>query len=203
MKLLFSFLAKLRGFFRMIRRKFLTTILGALFGSTGKNFIFDPDGMYSYQNIHVGDDVLLGYRSVLMASLSKIYIGDHVMFGPNVTIIGGDHNTSEIGKFMSEVTQKRPEDDQDVVIDDDVWVGTRAIILRGVTIRRGAIVAAGAVVTKDVPPYAIVAGVPAKIIRFRWDVETIMKHEIILYPAEERLTNEELLNYQNIDGLPL
>lgn len=61
----------------------------------------------------------------------------------------------------------------DVVIGNDVWIGTRSVILDGVTIGDGAIVAAGAVVTKDVPPYAIVGGVPAKVIRYRFTEEKI------------------------------
>jgi acetyltransferase-like isoleucine patch superfamily enzyme len=74
-------------------------------------------------------------------------------------------------------------DDRDVVISDDVWIGTRAIILHGVTIGRGAVVAGGAVVTKNVPPYAIVGGIPARVLRYRWDAETISRHEAILYPS--------------------
>ena len=62
-----------------------------------------------------------------------------------------------------------------VVIGNDVWIGARATILEGVTIGDGAVVAAGAVVTKEVPPYAIVGGVPAKIIKYRFDEETIKK----------------------------
>jgi acetyltransferase-like isoleucine patch superfamily enzyme len=62
-----------------------------------------------------------------------------------------------------------------VDIGNDVWIGTNAVILRGVTIGDGAIVAAGAVVTKDVPPYAIVGGVPAKIIRFRFDEKIVQE----------------------------
>ena len=58
--------------------------------------------------------------------------------------------------------EKRADDDLGVVIDDDVWVGTRTIILHGVKIGRGAVIAAGAVVTKSIPPYAVAAGVPAR-----------------------------------------
>ena len=60
-----------------------------------------------------------------------------------------------------------------IIIGDDVWIGYRATILDGVTIGQGAVVAAGAVVTKNVPPYAVVAGIPARVVRKRFDEETI------------------------------
>ena len=86
------------------------------------------------------------------------------------------------------------------MIEDDVWIGTRATVLQGVTIGRGTIVGAGAVVTKTVPPYAIVGGMPARVIRFRWDVETILEHEKTIYPAERCLARKTLENYRiNID----
>src|SRR5208283_305128 len=121
--------------------------------------------------IYVGNDVSLGLKPRLVAPRSQIRIGDKVFFGPEVTIRGGDHTASYLGRFMADIhdADKSPEDDKEVVIEDDVWVGTRAIILKGVTIGRGAIVAAGAVVTKSVLPYAIVGGVPARLIRFRWN----------------------------------
>jgi acetyltransferase-like isoleucine patch superfamily enzyme len=110
-----------------------------------------------------------------------------------------------VGRFMNEVRddEKRPEDDLGVHIADDVWIGTRAVILHDVRIGRGAIVAAGAVVTKSVPPYAIVAGNPARVVRFRWDVETILEHEEKLYPAENRLPKAELEPPQEAHRLSL
>ena len=67
----------------------------------------------------------------------------------------------------------------DIILDDDVWIGYRAIILSGVHIGQGAIIAAGAVVTKDVPPYAIVAGVPARIVKYRFSEDIIKDLEKI------------------------
>jgi maltose O-acetyltransferase len=163
-----------------------------LFASCGKNFCFDPYGSYTFNTIFVGNDVDLGWKPILWAVESQIKIGNKVMFGPEVVLIGGEHNTSVVGNYMFDVTEKRPEDDRDVIIEDDVWIGSRAIILKGVTIGRGSIVAAGAVVTKSVPPYTIVAGVPAKVLKFRWNIDTILHHEELLYPPERRLSRELL-----------
>ena len=75
---------------------------------------------------------------------------------------------------------KLPENDAAVVIEDDVWTGANVTILKGVTIGRGSVVAAGAVVTKSCPPYSIIAGVPAKVVKMRFTPAEIEKHERIL-----------------------
>lgn len=83
-----------------------------------------------------------------------------------------------VGRLMMTVTddEKRPIDDRDIVFEGDNWIGANAVILRGVTIGRGAIVAAGAVVTKDVTPYSVCGGVPARSLKMRFDEETLKKH---------------------------
>ena len=174
---------KLHALARYACHGLLVLLYRSRFRRRGARFHFDPRGTYSYENIECGDHVSLGDRSTLIATRSRIIIGNHVIFGPEVVIRGGNHRVDLVGRFMDTVTEaeKRPQDDRDVVIGDDVWVGTRAIILHGVTIGRGVVIGAGAVVTRDVPPYAIVAGVPAKVLRFRWDAETIVRHEAILY----------------------
>ncbi len=169
-------------------------LIRSAFKKYGKNFRFDPDGVYSFQTIEVGNNVNLGYRPILLAPRSRIIIGNDVMFGPEVTIRGGNHRIDLLGRTMISITneEKRLEDDLGVVIEDDVWIGTRAIILHGVTIGRGAVVAAGAVVNKSVPPYAIVGGIPARVLKFRFDIETILEHEHLLYPPSRRLTRTVL-----------
>ena len=101
------------------------------------------------------------------------------MSGPGVTIVSGNHRTDVIGKYMSQITDadKRPEDDRDVIIEDDVWIGANATILMGVTIGRGCVIAAGAVVNKDCPPYCVLGGVPARVLKTRFTLEQITEHE--------------------------
>jgi acetyltransferase-like isoleucine patch superfamily enzyme len=168
-------------------------LLRPAFRHHGKHFIFDSNGYYDFEFIEVGDYVSINKNAIFMATESSIIIGNKVMIGPNVTIIGGNHNPSQLGKFMYDVHEKRDEDDQDVIIEDDVWVGCGAIILKGVRIGRGSIVAAGALVNKDVLPYNIVAGIPANTIRTRFDnLETLRNHDAALYPPNRRLSDEVL-----------
>ena len=133
-------------------------------------------------HIHCGHHVHIGPHASFIASIAHIYIGNYIMFGPNVTIRGGDHRIDVIGKHIYEVggAEKLPDNDKDVHIEDGSWIGCNATILKGVTIGKGSVVAAGSVVTKDVPPYAIVGGNPAKVIKYRFTAEDIKKHELEL-----------------------
>lgn len=97
---------------------------------------------------------------------------------------------------MSAVKTKRSQDDQLVVIEDDVWVGTRATILKGVRIGHGSIVVAGAIVVRSVPPYSIVGGVPARVLKWRWSVDEIVRHEALLYPPNQRLSRPILEEFR-------
>ena len=99
-----------------------------------------------------------------MTTRAKVLIGNDVMSGPGVSIITGNHRTDVQGRTMRSIgdSEKLPENDQDVVIEDDCWLGSHVTILKGVHIATGCVIAAGAVVTKDTEPYGIYGGVPAK-----------------------------------------
>lgn len=96
----------------------------------------------------------------------KVELGKYVMFGPKVAIVGADHCFDKSGIPM--IFSGRPEL-LPTIIEDDVWVGYGATIMAGVRIGRGSIVAAGAIVTKDIPPYQIYGGIPARKIGERFD----------------------------------
>ena len=155
-----------------------------LLGSCGRNVIIGrKTRAEGWKNIYVGNYVTLGVNTLILTTRAKVHIHDHVIFGPNVTIITGNHRTDYVGKFIDSVndSDKLKSNDSDVIIEGDNWIGANAMILKGVTIGRGAIVGAGAVVTKDVNAYEIVGGVPAKNIGYRFANDDILKHEEILY----------------------
>lgn len=134
--------------------------------------------VYGITNVDVGDDVAFGADNVLICTRAKIHIGNHVMTGPGVTMITGGHRYDIAGRTMKSIgnDEKLSENDQDIVLKGDNWIGANATILKGVTIGFGAIVAAGAVVTQDVPSCSIVGGVPAKVIKYRFDEEQCQEH---------------------------
>ena len=121
-------------------------------------------------NIYMGHDVYLGPGATLLTARAQIRIGDYVMSGPNLTVITGDHRTDILDRPMMELTdeEKTPDNDQDVVIGNDVWMGSGVTILKGVHISDHCVIAAGAVVTKDVEPeFSIWGGVPARCLGSR------------------------------------
>lgn len=104
----------------------------------------------------IGNDVFVNNGTVLSASLS-IRIGDRVNIAPHCVLIDNDfHGTAQRGG---------PPKIAPIVLEDDVWLGTRVTILKGVTIGRGSVIAAGAVVTKDIPPGVLAGGVPARVLQ--------------------------------------
>ena len=113
------------------------------------------------RRVTIGDYSGIG-RDCLVQSGTTI--GKHVMMGPEVLIFTQNHSHASIEETLD--TQGF-EPEEPVTIEDDVWIGARAIILPGVTIGRGSIIGAGAIVTKDVPPYSIAAGNPARVVKTR------------------------------------
>ena len=134
-------------------------------------------------NLSVGDGTSIPKGSTIYCTEAPLTIGRKVIFGPHPTIITGDHRTDIIGKYIIDVTvgEKLPENDAPIIIEDDVWCGANVTILKGVTIGHGSIVAAGAVVTKSFPPYSIIGGTPAKLIKMRFTEEQAKENDRLLY----------------------
>lgn len=109
-------------------------------------------------DVIIGNHTRIGLHNTIIGPVS---IGSHVNLAQGITITALNHNFDDSEKRIDQQGISTKE----VVLEDDIWVGANAVILPGVTIGTHAVVAAGAIVTKDVPPHSLVAGVPAKVIR--------------------------------------
>lgn len=149
----------------------------------GEEVYFSPvDSVFTYESMDVGNHVSIGYHADFIATKSKIIIRDHVMFGPHVSIRGGDHRFDIPGRYIDTIKdhEKLPQNDADVVFEGDNWIGMNTTILKGVTIGYGSVIAAGSVVNKSIPPYSIAGGVPAKVLRARFSEDEIAQHTFSL-----------------------
>ena len=174
-----------------------------------------PANLFNSDCVKVGKETYGELFVLSFNSENKLTIGNYCSIASDVTfLLSADHHTGYIStypfkvKIIGELTEGVSKGD--IVVDDDVWIGYGATIMSGVHIGQGAIVAAGAVVTKDVPPYAIVGGVPAKVIRYRFEPEMI---EELLKVDYSKLTKEmveehiddlytELKDKKQIDWMP-
>lgn len=162
-------------------------LVKAMIKRHGKNFKFGPNVvLYNYKEISVGDNVFIGDGTVIGGNV-PVTIGNNVMFGPEVMIRGGDHNFSVVGLPMAKV--KSGGINLPVLIEDDVWIGARATILKGVRIGEGSVVGAASVVTKNVPPYTINVGNPSKPLRCRFTLNELYNH---LKAVNSKYTSAEL-----------
>ena len=109
-------------------------------------------------DVIIGDHTRVGLHNTI---IGPVTIGDHVNLAQGITVTALNHNFADTDKRIDEQGVSTIP----VVIEDDIWIGANAVVLPGVTIGHHSVVAAGAVVTKDVPPHSLVAGVPAKIIK--------------------------------------
>ena len=109
-------------------------------------------------DVVIGDHTRIGLHNTI---IGPVEIGNHVNLAQGITVTALNHNFSDTNKRIDE----QGVNTNPVTIEDDVWIGANAVILPGVTIGEHCVVAAGAVVTKDVPPHSLVAGIPAKVIK--------------------------------------
>ena len=148
--------------------------------SSKRSCIAWPYVIKGAENFVFSDNVSIGPGATIYSTAAKLIIKEHVIIGPNLTIITGDHMPI-VGRYDTVTAdEKKKEYDQDVIIESNVWIGCNVTILKGVTIGRGSIVAAGAVVTKSCSPYSVIGGVPAKFIKPVFSEEEIKELERLL-----------------------
>ena len=162
------------------------------YASIGKHCDLDYEMVTVPKNIRLEDYTRIQNHLNFISYKGKLIVKKYAAIGAGCIIIPGDHvPTVGVPQYLAGKLHINDVDGE-IVVGEDAWVGAGTILLSHCRIGRGAVVAAGAVVSKPVPPYAVVAGVPAKVIATRFSIEQIIEHESILYPPEERMSKEEL-----------
>jgi len=150
--LYFNFVYKLNNF--------LLKQIGSKVGIDLK--IFSILGIENPTGISIGDNVWIS-KNVALYAYNGITIGNNVIIAKDVSLISSDH------QYLSniKINKQKMQTGKPIIIGDDVWIGEKAIILKSVNIGNGCVIGAGSVVTKSIPPFSIVAGNPARIIKVR------------------------------------
>ncbi|WP_462366916.1 hypothetical protein [Phocaeicola coprophilus] len=163
-------------------------------GYCGKNTILlYPLRIYSPASVHIEENVKITHGlTIINSPTEKVIIKKYAVLAANCTIITNNHRkTVNIPQFLlgaSHINDKSAN----VIIEEDAWIAAGVTIMAGVHIGRGSIIGTNSLVTKDVPPYAVVSGTPATIKKRVFSIPQIIEHEKSLYKKEERMTIEQL-----------
>lgn len=151
-----------------------------------------PAHISNPKNVYMHEQTRIQGYSKIITYTGKFIMKKYSGAAPGLTVITGNHTpTVGVPHFM--LTNLRINDsEKDVIVEEDVWLGANVTLLSGVIIGRGAVVGACSVISKNVPPYAVVVGNPFRITASKFTLEEILDHEKILYPEKERYSREYL-----------
>ncbi|WP_026882534.1 CatB-related O-acetyltransferase [Clostridium akagii] len=191
----------------MIKRKFDSYLFKKKWRKLNKHNKTEALNIFNNEIVKVGK---MSYGGLNVTSWGAdnefLTIGNFVCIASNVRfLLGGNHNYNTLLMFpFKNQILNRGEEAQTkgpIIVQDDVWIGFNSIILSGVTVGKGAVIAAGSVVTKSVPPYAIVGGNPAKVIKYRFEQQKIKKLlEVDLNTINEKFICDNIaLLYEIVD----
>lgn len=163
-------------------------------GSCGKNSKIQlPTYIATPNCLHMEENTIIRFGACILNNQNEnIYIKKYTAIGTNLTIVTQNHRSTVGIPHILLGASHINDTSRDLHIGEDVWIGTNVTLLSGGDLGRGCIVAACSLVNKPVPPYALVAGSPAKIIGVKFTVDQIIEHEKALYPENERMSRDEL-----------
>lgn len=169
------------------------------YGYLAKNAYLAPDVMvFSKKNLYLYESTSIPEGGIILNPRSKFIMKRGSFSSYNLCVCPGNH-MSVVGMWKHDVTNaikdKMDKDrkyDRDIIVEEDVWLGINVTLLNGAHIGRGCIVGAGCIVSGEWPPYAVVAGNPAHIVKPVFSLEEIIRHEETLYNKEDRIPREQL-----------
>ncbi len=175
-----------------LQKMYVTNMDSSQYGMRSNHSDIGYESMTVPRNMFLENHTRIQDHLNFISYKGKLRVKKYAAIGAGCTIIPGDHvPTVGVPQYLAGKLHINDVDGE-IVVGEDAWVGAGTILLSHCQIGRGAVVAAGAVVSKTVPPYAVVAGIPAKVIATRFSIDQIIEHEAILYPPEERMSKEDL-----------
>lgn len=166
--------------------------------STGKNiYLTVPFSVSAPELISIGDysKILGGFTFI--GTKGKLRIGNYTEISTDFTVVTDNHTPTVGIPYTFTRSLHINDKSQDIEVSDDCWIGTRVTLLPGSNIGRGSVIGACSLVNKPFPPYAVIAGIPAKIIGVKFDKAQILAHEQAVYPPSKRLSMSDLDNLFN------
>lgn len=190
---LLEYIRRLRAGLNNITIQYVKPYDRTKYGKIGEHSIVKSNSLLVPKNMFIDDYVVIQEHTNFISNKGKLIVGKYSVISSGCTIIPGAHTLTVGVPFYLSTTAHINDQEGDVIIEEDCWIGAGCILLPGIHIGRGAVVGAGSVVKKDVPPYAVVAGVPAKIIASKFTIDEIIKHEEILYSKNDRIERNKLV----------
>lgn len=146
------------------------------------------------QNVILEDNVRINPSAKIITYTGKFIVKKYSLIAYGLTVVTGNHMpTVGLPQYESGNSHINDKED-DIIIEEDCWIGANVTILKGVTIGRGCVIGANTLVNKSLPPYSVAVGCPARIIASKFSKEQIIKHEQILYDENERFDIKTLEN---------
>lgn len=189
----FPFIVGVKHFLRFVNVRFIQPKNRKSFGYFGSTtllktpaMITQPGNVFLYEDIHIREGL------TIINGCGKVVIKKFTGIAPDCTIVTGNHTPTVGVPHRLGGPCHINDNEKGVTIDEGVWIGTRVILLSGAHVGRGAVIGAQSLVNKEIPPYAVAVGSPAKVIASVFSIEQILEHERHLYNPEERFSREYL-----------
>lgn len=186
-------LARILNFISRLDNRLQGNVLKSGLGYCGKNVVLHKPNICSKpENIYLYDNTSIMKNWILLSDTGKFIMKEHSIASTNLVVITGNHNRVIDHTLQDSIANRLADEEKDIVCEEEVWLGSNVVLLPGVKIGRGTTVAAGSVVNRDLPPYCLCAGVPARVKKIYWTEEQILKHEELVYTPENRMSKEEI-----------